>query len=141
MPPKARQEYASPACLLGETPDGDARPPRVRVKRIYEAPSRADGFRVLVDRLWPRGVSKEAAHISAWAKELAPSTELRRWFAHAPRKWPEFGRRYRRELEACASELAGLRHTARGRTVTLLYAARDAEHNHALILKAVLETQ
>jgi uncharacterized protein YeaO (DUF488 family) len=111
----------------------------VRTKRIYEAPSRADGYRVLVDRLWPRGVSKESAHIAAWAKELAPSTALRRWFGHAPRKWSEFSRRYRAELKACPIELDGLRAHARRRTVTLLYAAKDPEHNHALVLKAVLE--
>ena len=136
----ARRKYASPACLMAEAQTGGkARPLRVRTKRIYEPPSRADGFRVLVDRLWPRGVSKEAAHISAWAKDLAPSTELRRWFGHAPRKWSEFARRYRKELQACQGDLEGLRQRGRRRTVTLLYAAKDPAHNHALILQAVLE--
>lgn len=135
-----RREYASPACLLGEAAvRGSARRLRVRTKRIYEAPRRADGYRVLVDRLWPRGVSKESARIAAWAKELAPSTALRRWFGHAPGRWSEFSRRYRRELQACPIELDALRAHARRRTVTLLYAARDPEHNHARVLQAVLE--
>jgi uncharacterized protein YeaO (DUF488 family) len=136
----ARREYASPACLLGDgAVRGSTRPLRVRTKRIYEAPSRADGYRVLVDRLWPRGVSKESAHIAAWAQELAPSTALRRRFGHAPRKWSEFSRRYRTELKAHPIELDGLRAHARRRTLTLLYAAKDPEHNHARVLKAVLE--
>ena len=136
-----RREYASPACLLGAgTARGSTRPMRVRTKRIYEAASRADGFRVLVDRLWPRGLSKESAGIAAWAKDVAPSTALRRWFGHAPRKWSEFSRRYRAELKAHPIELDGLRAHARRRTLTLLYAAKDLEHNHARILKAVLES-
>lgn len=138
----ARREYASPACLLRDpAARGSKRPPRVRTKRIYEVPSRADGYRVLVDRLWPRGMSKESAGIAAWAKDLAPSTALRRWFGHAPRKWSEFSRRYRAELKAQQLELDGLRAHARRRTVTLLYAAKDLEHNHARILKAVLESE
>ena len=136
-----RREYASPACLLGDgAVRGGTRPLRVRTKRIYEAPSRTDGYRVLVDRLWPRGLSKGSAGIAAWAKDLAPTTALRRWFGHAPRKWSEFSRRYRAELKAHPIELDGLRAHARRRTVTLLYAAKDTEHNHALILKAVLES-
>ena len=95
-----------PACGRGCGPWLHA-PLRVRTKRIYEAPRRADGYRVLVDRLWPRGVSKESARLAAWAKELAPSTALRRWFGHAPGKWSEFGRRYRRELKAYPSNSMG----------------------------------
>ncbi|HEY1491531.1 MAG TPA: DUF488 family protein [Steroidobacteraceae bacterium] len=136
----ARRGYASPACLLGEgVVEDPARPVRLCIKRIYEAPARGDGFRVLVDRLWPRGVTKEAAQLSAWAKELAPSTQLRRWFGHAPRRWAEFERRYREELKSYPVELQALRHQARRRRVTLLYAARNPQVNHALILKAVLE--
>ncbi len=136
-----RRKYASPACLLGTDALADPRPLRVRIKRIYEAPTRADGYRVLVDRLWPRGLTKESARIAAWAKELAPSTELRRWFGHAPGKWAQFSRRYRRELKACPVELDGLRAHARRRTVTLLYAAKDPEYTHARVLKAVLEAE
>ena len=136
----ARRRYASPACLLGEaTPGGPANPVRVSIKRVYEAPARGDGFRVLVDRLWPRGVSKEAAHLGAWAKQLAPSTQLRRWFGHAPRRWAEFERRYREELKSCPVEIQALRHKARRGRVTLLYGARDTKRNHALVLKAVIE--
>src|SRR6516165_9029177 len=97
----SRRRYASPACLLGQ--EEEARPGaplRIHIKRIYEARERKDGFRVLIDRLWPRGVSKEAAHLDAWAKQIAPSTALRRWFGHDPEKEAEFGRRYRRELKA-----------------------------------------
>ncbi len=136
-----RKESASAPCLVGRhLPSGERRL-RVRTKRIYEPPARGDGFRVLVDRLWPRGVSREAAHLNAWAKELAPSANLRRWFGHVPRKWSEFGRRYRRELQQARTELDGLRHIASRRTVTLLYAAKDPAHNHALVLKAVLEAE
>ncbi len=136
----ARRGYASPACLLAESATAHPkRGIRVRVKRVYEAPSRTDGFRVLVDRLWPRGVTKERAQLGAWAKELAPSTQLRRWFGHAARRWAEFERRYREELGSLPVELEALRHRARRGTVTLLYAARDPERNHALILKAMLE--
>ena len=138
--PMPRRALASPACLLSDSTVTDAgRPLRLRVRRIYEAPQRGDGLRVLVDRLWPRGISKERAHLGAWAKEIAPSTELRQWFGHQPRKWSEFGRRYRRELKAHAADLDALRAQARRRTVTLLYAAKDPQHNHALVLKAVLE--
>jgi uncharacterized protein YeaO (DUF488 family) len=135
-----RREFASPPCLLAGGARADAsRPLRVRTKRIYEAPSRADGFRVLVDRLWPRGMSKEAAHIAAWARDLAPSSKLRVWFGHAPQRWAEFGRRYRQELKTHRADLDGLRRQARRRPLTLLYAAKDPAHNHALIVKRVLE--
>jgi uncharacterized protein YeaO (DUF488 family) len=136
----ARRGYASPACQLAESAvDEAARPVRVRIKRVYEPAARGDGFRVLVDRLWPRGLTKAAAQLDAWAKELAPSTPLRRWFGHAPRRWSEFERRYREELRSFPVEIEALRHRARQRRVTLLYAARDPEVNHALILKAVIE--
>ncbi len=122
-----------------DAPAGAVAPVRVSIKRIYEAPARGDGLRVLVDRLWPRGMTKEAAHLGAWAKELAPSTALRRWFAHAPGSWAEFERRYRGELKSHPVEIQALRRTARRRRVTLLYGARDPKRNHALILKAVIE--
>ncbi|BBL68194.1 hypothetical protein MchiMG62_13750 [Methanoculleus chikugoensis] len=94
-----------------------------------------DGIRILVDRLWPRGLSKEKAEIDRWEKDLAPTSELRKWFGHDPAKWDEFLRRYRAELEGKEEELARLRQEASEGTVTLLYAAKDEEHNNAVALK------
>jgi len=111
----------------------------IRTKRIYEEPSGDDGARVLVDRLWPRGVSKEEARIDRWEKDLAPTTELRRWFGHDPAKWEEFLQRYRAELEGREEPLARLRREASEGTVTLLYGARDEEHNNAVALKQYIE--
>jgi uncharacterized protein YeaO (DUF488 family) len=112
----------------------------IRLKRAYEEPSAQDGFRVLVERLWPRGLSKEAAHLDLWLKEVAPSTELRTWFGHDPARWPEFQQRYRDELADKEDALELLREKRREGTVTLVYAARDEEHNGALVLKSVLES-
>jgi uncharacterized protein YeaO (DUF488 family) len=112
--------------------------PDIRLKRAYERPSSDDGIRVLVDRLWPRGMRKEDAAIDHWLKELAPSTELRRWFAHDPERWEEFRRRYRDELSAHAERLEELRATARERRLTLVYSARDERHNDAVVLRDVL---
>ncbi len=113
----------------------------VSLKRVYDAPSPADGRRILVDRLWPRGVSRAEAHIDRWMKEIAPSAELRRWFGHDPSRWPEFQARYREELArpAAASALADLRALSLKGPVTLLYGAKDAAHNNAVVLKAVLD--
>ena len=108
------------------------------LKRAYEAPARADGRRILVDRLWPRGLAKANAHIDLWLKEVAPSTELRQWFGHDPDKWGEFKRRYRAELKHNPA-LAELRAQARAGDVTLVYAAHDPLHNQAVVLKQVLE--
>ncbi|HZO95930.1 MAG TPA: DUF488 family protein [Gaiellaceae bacterium] len=110
----------------------------VRLKRAYEPPARSDGYRVLVDRLWPRGVSKEEARLDEWARELAPSGGLRRWFGHDPARFDEFRRRYREELAAHEDKLRELRRRARAGTVTLVYAARDAEHNDAVVLAELL---
>jgi uncharacterized protein YeaO (DUF488 family) len=110
----------------------------IELKRAYEKPARSDGFRILVDRLWPRGIKKEDLRIGAWAKELAPSTELRKWFAHDPARWAEFRRRYRSELaHSHASQAIGqLLSRAKGaRTITLLYGARDTKYNEAVILR------
>jgi uncharacterized protein YeaO (DUF488 family) len=112
---------------------------RVRIKRIYEPSEPSDGFRVLVDRLWPRGVAKERAALDLWMKEIAPSTELRRWFGHDPKRWPEFQARYRAELKDHGAELAQLRSHARKGTVTLLFGARDVEHNEAVVLREILD--
>jgi uncharacterized protein YeaO (DUF488 family) len=110
----------------------------VRLKRIYEAPAEEDGVRVLVDRLWPRGVSKEAAAVAWWARELAPSSDLRRWFGHDPARFEAFAARYRDELRG-SEALARLRRLADRGTVTLLYAARDERHNNARVLAQMLE--
>jgi uncharacterized protein YeaO (DUF488 family) len=114
--------------------------PDIRIKRIYETAAAADGLRLLVDRLWPRGISKARARLDGWPKELAPSTALRAWFHHAPGRWAEFERRYRAELRLQAAALAQLRAEA-SRRVTLLYSARDARLNHAQVLRAVLLRQ
>ena len=110
----------------------------LRVKRVYEPRAKADGQRILVDRLWPRGLSKRKAAVDEWLKEIAPSTELRRWFDHDPRKWPEFQKRYRHELRAHNDVLKAIVDRATRGTVTLLYGARDEAHNDAVVLAAVL---
>jgi uncharacterized protein YeaO (DUF488 family) len=111
----------------------------IRLKRAYEAASKADGLRILVERLWPRGVSKRAARIDLWLKDLAPSTELRTWYGHDPARWPSFRKRYWAELKAAGDVPALLRHVADGRTVTFVYAAADEERNSAVALKEFLE--
>ncbi len=110
----------------------------VRLKRAYEPAAAADGSRVLIDRIWPRGVSREEAHLDEWARELAPSGELRRWFSHDPDRFAEFRRRYRAELTAQEAKLRELRQRARQGTLTLVYAARDTEHNDAVVLAELL---
>ena len=109
------------------------------MKRVYDAPSRTDGVRVLVDRLWPRGLTKERAAVDEWLKEQSPSAELRKWFGHEPDKWPDFQKRYKKELAAQKDALKSLRKMGKDRTVTLLFGARDTEHNEAVVLKRVLE--
>lgn len=111
------------------------------IKRVYETPSSSDGLRVLVDRLWPRGLSKARARVDHWAKELAPSHALRRWYAHEARKWPEFRRRYSAELRERAEALEVLRRTAGKRRVTLLYGSKEARLNNAFALKRILESR
>jgi len=113
--------------------------PRIQLKRVYERPSRTDGLRVLVDRLWPRGLSKERAAVKIWLKDLAPSAELRKWFNHEPAKWKEFQSRYRKELRGKKATLDILRAESKERLVTLLFGARDEEHNQAVVLKKVLD--
>ncbi len=113
----------------------------IQTKRVYQPPSPRDGKRFLVERLWPRGIKKENLDIDAWLKDVAPSTELRQWFAHDPAKWDEFKRRYRTELRAHTNALAPLLSAARHGNVTLLYSARDEEHNSAVLLQAYLEKQ
>lgn len=108
-------------------------------KRIYEAPKVNDGVRYLVERFWPRGTKKENLKMNSWLKDVAPSHELRRWFGHDPAKWDEFQRRYRAELDVNPSAWKLLLEEARQGNVTLLYSARDTEHNNAIVLKAYLE--
>ena len=110
----------------------------LHVKRAYEKPSAEDGVRVLVDRLWPRGVKKADAAIDHWFKELSPSTELRKWFAHDPTRWPEFRERFKQELSQRGDQLDQLRALASKGSVTLVYAARDELHNDAVVLRDVL---
>lgn len=113
----------------------------IQLKRVYDPPEETDGERLLVDRLWPRGVRKDAARLSAWLKELAPSEELRRWFDHDPSRWLEFQERYRAELGEADKALLvqELARKARNQQITLLYAAHDKSRNNAIVLKEVIE--
>ena len=110
----------------------------IRLKRAYDSASPSDGYRVLIDRLWPRGVSKSKAKLDEWDKELPPSTELREWFGHEPSRFPEFRRRYISELRYKRQRLSELRRRARKGTLTLVYSAHDTEHNDAVVLADVL---
>lgn len=113
--------------------------PKIELARTYDAPAPDGRFRVLVDRLWPRGVKKEALKLDAWMKDLAPSAELRRWFNHDPQRWDEFRKRFFNELEAKPHEVTQLRKAADKQSVLLLYGARDEKHNNAVALKEFLE--
>ncbi|HUA24273.1 MAG TPA: DUF488 domain-containing protein [Steroidobacteraceae bacterium] len=110
----------------------------VTIKRAYEPPSPDDGTRILVDRLWPRGVKKSNAGISQWMKEIAPSNELRKWFGHDPARWEEFRRRYKAELTAKRELVGRLRELSREGPLTLVYSAHDAAHNQAVVLRELL---
>lgn len=110
----------------------------VRIKRIYSAPSQDDGLRVLVDRLWPRGIKKENAHIDLWIKNIAPSTELRKWFSHDVNKWTEFQEKYKQELADNPSFDSFKEQIADKPVVTLLFGAKDEEHNNAVVLASLL---
>lgn len=110
----------------------------VKIKRVYEKPESHDGTRILVDRLWPRGLTKEKAKVDLWLKEIAPSNELRKWFGHESEKWSEFQKRYRAELRKNNEPLSLLRKAAAKEPITLLFAAKDEEHNEAVILQNLL---
>ncbi len=113
---------------------------RIRLKRVYAPPSPDDGMRVLVDRLWTRGLKKDAARIDRWAKDIAPSAKLRQWFGHDPTRWAEFRKRYRAELAANEEAVAALRkEVSKAKRSTLLFGAKDEEHNNAVVLKETLE--
>ena len=111
---------------------------KLAIKRVYEEPDKDDGIRILIDRLWPRGLSKEKAHVDLWLKEIAPSTELRKWFAHDPAKWAEFKTRYRAELKHNSEQLAVLKQAIAKGPVTLLYGAKDEQRNDAIVLQELL---
>jgi uncharacterized protein YeaO (DUF488 family) len=111
---------------------------KVKIKRVYEKANKNDGRRILVDRLWPRGLTKADAKVDLWLKEIAPSTGLRRWFGHEPSKWEEFKRRYSAELKRNSDQLAFLDREASAHKVTLIYGAKDQEHNGAVVLKELL---
>ena len=113
---------------------------RLQIKRIYDPASVDDGARILVDRIWPRGVTKDAAALTLWFKDIAPSGSLRKWFGHDPQRYAEFGRRYRKELDANAEAVAHMRAFLKEGRVTLLYAAHDPVHNHARVLENYIKT-
>jgi uncharacterized protein YeaO (DUF488 family) len=110
----------------------------IQIKRIYEAPAKEDGYRILVDRLWPRGVKKENAKLDEWNKNLAPSDQLRKWFDHRPERFKEFEKRYRDELSELKNELKRIKKLSKSGTVTLLYGAKDQEMNQAVVLLKIL---
>lgn len=140
--PEARPNpggLASPACHLHEFADWWTGPEElVRLRRAYDTPSAEDGARFLIDRLWPRGLKRESLQLAAWLKEVAPSDSLRRWFGHEPARWEEFRRRYRTELDANPEALSPLTAALKHGPVTLVFAARDVSHNHALVLRDLL---
>ncbi len=111
----------------------------ITLKRVYEKPSKGDGIRILVERLWPRGITKERAAVDLWLKDIAPSTELRKWFGHDPAKWEQFCKRYRVELEQNKDAVNLLKQKCKEGIITLVYAARDEKHNSAVALKQMLE--
>ena len=114
---------------------------KILVKRVYEPSAKSDGFRVLVDRIWPRGISKEAAKLDLWMPDLGPSTSLRKWFNHDPARWSEFQHRYHAELKKNTALLATITEQAKPRTLTLLYSAKDEQHNQAVALQSFLPKQ
>jgi uncharacterized protein YeaO (DUF488 family) len=112
----------------------------IKIKRVYDSPAKDDDFRILVDGLWPRGLTKEKAKVDLWLKEIAPSNDLRNWFAHDPKKWQEFKSKYRAELKNKPEMLAKIKQMEKEKgTVTFLYSAKDEEHNNAVALKVILE--
>ena len=114
---------------------------KILIKRTYDAPERKDGFRILVDRLWPRGLKKEDSRIREWLKDIAPSDGLRKWFSHDPEKWQEFKGRYFKELKEKNDLIKQLKEKAKGQTITLLYSAKDVKYNNAVALKEYLERE
>ena len=113
----------------------------IQIKRVYDPAASSDGFRMLVERLWPRGMKKENAKLDAWLKDVAPSTELRKWFSHDPAKWPEFQRRYAAELDQHPEAWQPILDAAKKGKVTLLFSSHDADHNNVVALKKYLENR
>jgi uncharacterized protein YeaO (DUF488 family) len=111
----------------------------IKLRRVYEKPSPSDGKRVLIDRLWPRGLAKEQARVDEWLRDLAPSTELRKWYGHDPAKWTEFKKRYRKELDKNPSLVSKLAEECRGRTVTFVFSSKEEKLNNAVALKEYIE--
>lgn len=137
LPIGARTETRSASGALGRSRLAVS----IWVRRAYEAPTRNDGYRVLVDRVWPRGVSKEELEIDGWIRDLAPSTRLRKWFDHDPARWEEFQRRYFQELRGKKAPIRGLLARIQRGRVTLVYGARDTDHNNAVALRTFLDTR
>ncbi len=133
MPLPYEREQVGRSAMSKRVPPG-----KIKLKRAYEAPTASDGTRILVDRLWPRGLKKATAAIDHWFKEIAPSSELRKWFGHDPSRWGEFRKRYMTELRGHTEQLDELRKLARTGRVTLEYAARDEQHNDAIVLRDIL---
>lgn len=114
---------------------------KIRIKRVYEKASKNDGVRILVDRMWPRGMSKEDAHVDQWMKDIAPSTSLRKWFDHKEERFQEFAEKYKKELQKASEPVQEILDIAKNKTVTLVYGAKDEKHNQAVVLKNFLEEQ
>lgn len=112
---------------------------KITIKRIYDSPSKDDGYRILVDRIWPRGVSKENSKLDEWNKDIAPSGKLRKWFDHDPEKFDEFAKKYRKELDDKKEDLTKILEITKNKKVTLLYGAKDTEHNQAVVLQNALK--
>jgi uncharacterized protein YeaO (DUF488 family) len=127
--------------MASNNPGSEEHPMQIWTKRAYEKPGERDGMRLLVDRIWPRGVSKDEAHIDRWYKDLAPSTELRKWFNHDPQKWQEFKKKYFQELKGKSEALGELLEMVHRGRITLVYGAKDQQHNNAVALKEYLENR
>ncbi len=139
--PKRSLKHAPARMQVRKTKRTGASPIRLMIKRVYEPPSDADGFRVLVDRLWPRGLSKAKAAVDLWLQDVAPSSALRTWFSHDPARWNEFRRRYAAELDGIPTVVDQLLAQIRQRAVTLLYGAQDETHNNAVALSKYLSSK
>jgi uncharacterized protein YeaO (DUF488 family) len=111
----------------------------IKIKRAYESIASSDGFRILVDRLWPRGIKKEDAHVDVWLKDIAPSTDLRKWFNHEPEKWEAFRKKYLAELQDSPATAELIEQVKKHKTITLVYSAKDEQHNQAVVVKEFLE--
>jgi uncharacterized protein YeaO (DUF488 family) len=133
-----KRAKAASAGDKSRAPDSHGQSTSIRIKRVYDEPSRDDGARILIDRLWPRGLSKAELKLDAWPRALSPSNELRKWYGHDPKLFAEFRRRYRKELAGQKEELATLRAMIKGRKATLLTATRELELSHAVVLREVL---